>query len=548
MDLKGEAQFAAYAVLDATGTREVYDVLRPRLDPDQERIYRWNFAQQSPALTMALRGVKVDVAKREEAKRELERRLKLACDAVATDPLVQRHWDGRERETGFCPKGKPTKTGKQQRHKWPKGISDDLAACERCKTARLKQKPFEPTSNPQIMHLLYDLIRVPVVHNKEGRPTCDDDALLFIERNEYMVDLNTDGFRRRKRVEGLKELIGKFKEVRDCVKQMGFLNARLSSRNRFHSSFNVAAPWTGRWSSSKNPYREGGNLQNIGEQHRNIFVPDPGQKMFYADLKTAESLLVAYKSGDLGYIEAHKGDVHTYVCREVWPHLPWTGDIKADKKIAQAHNPPWDDVPGHDYRFQSKRVQHGSNYGLTPAGMAIIAKIPQSAAREAQASYFKAFPMIREWQLWTKARIEQNLPLYNALRRVVRLTGRPWDGHTHKQGYSFDAQSGVGDILNTGLWRVWRYADAVEPQIIQLLAQVHDAILGQYPIDKEPEALKALFHHMSVPVEVEDISGVTRTCTIQVETAVGMNWGKKNTDPAKGAINPDGLEEVACPV
>lgn len=552
-ELKGEAQFAAYAVLDATGTREVYDVLRPRLDADQERIYRWNFAQQSPALTMALRGVRVDINQREDAKRELAKRLGVATATVAADPLVLGHWDGKELETGFCTKGGLTKSGKRQRHQWPKapqGVKLATAGmhCLRCNCKREKPTAFEPTSNPQIMHLLYDRLKVPVVRNKEGRPSCDDDALSFMERNEYFIDMDDEGLRKRKRLKGLAELIAKFKEVRDCVKQMGFLNAKLSSRNRFHSSFNVAAPWTGRWSSSKNPYREGGNLQNIGEQHRHIFVPDPGRRMFYADLKTAESLLVAYKSGDQGYIEAHKGDVHTYVCREIWPHLPWTGDIKADKKIASSNYPDWDNVPGHDYRFQSKRVQHGSNYGLTPAGQAIIARIPIKAAREAQASYFRAFPMIREWQLWTKARIEQQLPLYNALRRVVRMTGRPWDGHTHKQGYSFDAQSGVGDILNTGLWRVWRHCDATDgPRTIELLAQVHDAILGQYPFEQEAAALAALVKLMRVDVEITDILGVTRTCCIPTEIATGKNWGKKNTDPAKGRLNPEGLEEVKCP-
>ena len=275
--------------------------------------------------------------------------------------------------------------------------------------------------------------------------------------------------------------------------------------------------------------------KHINKRNRDIFISDPGKEMFYADLKTAESLLVAYTAGDEAYIEAHKGDVHTWVTRELWPHLPWNGDIKKDKKIAASHNPPWDTAPGHDYRFQSKRVQHGSNYGLSPQGLAMIARIPRKAAQEAQERYFSSFPQIKEWHHFIGGRVQNQLPLFNALRRMVRLFGRPNDPHTFKQGLAFGPQSGVGDILNCALYRVW---DECDPHLIQCLAQVHDAVLGQWPKQKRDEAIEALKRLMAIPVTVEDIRGVKRVCTIQVEVAAGGNWKKKGED------NPNGLVEV----
>ena len=292
---------------------------------------------------------------------------------------------------------------------------------------------------------------------------------------------------------------------------------------------------TGRWSSSKNPFGEGGNLQNVGEKHRSIFLADPGHRLFYSDLKTAESLHVAYLSGDPGYIEAHNGDVHTWVCREIWPDLPWTGDIKKDKAIAQSNYPEWDKAPGHDLRFQSKRIQHGSNYGLSPHGLAMIAHIPRKAAEMAQEKYFTSFPEIKNWQNYIQSRVKDQLPLSNALRRTVILMGRPWDGHTFKQGLSFPPQSGIGDVLNLGLWRLWHRAD---PELVYLLAQIHDAVLGQYRIEREAEAQEAIMQALRIPVPIEDFRGVTRMCTIQAELAVGGNWGKRGPD------NPDGIEEV----
>jgi DNA polymerase-1 len=222
----------------------------------------------------------------------------------------------------------------------------------------------------------------------------------------------------------------------------------------------------------------------------------------------------------------------------LWPNLPWTGDIKADKAIAAGNYPEWDPVPGHDYRFQSKRIQHGSNYGLSPYGISMIAHIPVKAAREAQDRYFETFPEIRDWQNWTKERVLAGLPLVNPVGRTVRLFGRPDDGHTYKQGLAFPPQSGVGDVLNLGLWRLWRHCDAAEPQLIQLLAQVHDAVLGQFREDETSQALAlaALKHHMRVDTPVTDYRGTTRSCVIAVETAVGMNWGKAGPGNVLGIV------------
>lgn len=518
-ELQGEAKFAAYACLDTTGTGEVFDVLEGRLTAEQRRIYEWSKAQQSPALTMTLRGVAVNDTERKRAVRELRKDLLLAVKQVQINQTVVAVWDGTDLETGFCAKGKALPSGNLQRHKWPKGVEDATRSCERCGTPRVIYKPFEPGSVHQTKHLLYDLLHLPKQRNKDGGISVDDDALQRIVKKSPEVA----------------PLVVLLQTVRDCVKQIGTLSAKLSPTGRFHSSFNVGAAWTGRWSSSSDPFGQGGNLQNVTEKHRYVFVPDPGMKMGYADLKTAESLKVAYLSGDEKYIEAHKGDVHTWVCREVWPELPWNGDIKKDKKIASSLIPPWDNLPGHDYRFQSKRIQHGSNFGLSPGGVAMIAKIPFKQAMHAQGQYFTAFPEIRKWQSFVIDRVTQQLPIYNSLRRYVKLFGRPWDGHTHKQGLAFGPQSSIGDVLNLGLWRVWRYMD---PALLEILAQVHDAILFQYLIGLEAEVLQEIVRYMKVEVPVVDFRGKSRLCVVPVEVAVGQNWGKKSEK------NPFGLEEV----
>lgn len=548
--LSGEDSFQAYACLDTTGTLEIFNILFPRLTAEQQKMYEWSLAQQSPALTMGLRGIRVDLPALDRAKKQVALDLAGAVKNVQNDPLVKQFWDGTKKETGRCSantKKKVTKKAARElglpegvtevevapkNHKWPKGVPEAEQKCELCGTPRLTPAPFEPSSGPQTLRLLYTLLRADKRFNRDGGLTADDEALERI--GETQMSVGPDG--RKKKLPGLKRLTDALREHRDLAKQAGFLNARLSDAGRYHANYNVAAPWTARWSSSKDPFGVGGNLQNVAERNRSIFIPDPGYEIFYADLKTAESLIVAYTAGDEAYIEAHKGDVHTWVTRELWPGLPWTGDIKKDKKIASSHNPPWDPLPGHDYRFQSKRVQHGSNYGLSPAGLAMIARIPRKAAAEAQERYFTSFPRIKAWHNLVQSRVSAQLPLYNALRRSIRLFGRPWDPHTFKQGLAFGPQSSVGDILNCALWRVWNECD---PHLIQCLAQVHDAVLGQWPVKKREEAIEALKRLMAIPVAVEDIDGVRRACTIQVEVAAGANWGKAGPD------NPKGLVEIA---
>lgn len=503
--LYGQLKRWAYNALDCTGTREIADVLLPRLNPKTERTYAFERACQSPAFAIMRRGVLIDEVKRDRVVTQLKRELKKAITELNKDPLLN-VWDATEIDSGMCPKS----TRKDGRHKWPRGIPDAERSCETCGTTRLKRKPFNPISSDQCQHLFYDLYGITPMRNKTGEVSCDKEILQRIGRKSPKFADLTD----------------KIIECKDIKKQVGFLNAKLSANGRFMSSANVGKAWTGRWSASKNPYQEGSNLQNIAERHRNIFLADPGYEIFYADLERAESMTVAYVAGDPAYIEAHSTDTHTFVARLLWPELPWTGDIAKDKKVAQA-SPEWDQAPGHNWRFQAKRIQHGSNYGLSPRGISMIAHIPLREAERAYDAYFEAFPGIRAWQKTIRAKVENQETLENPLGRTCRLFGRPWDPHTYKQGLAFIPQSTVADVLNLSLWHVWNKYD---PDKVQLLGQVHDAILGQWRIEQRAEASRAVVETMTIPIKINE----ERTMTIPVEISCGLNWGKASEANPKG--------------
>lgn len=531
---QGQKRHWLYNLLDTVGTRRVLNTLKPLMTPGQDRWYRFQMAAQTPAMKMASRGMLVDTYTRDDVVKELKDDAKEVFKRIQVDPRVKGVWDGTEKETGLCKLSKR----KDGRHTWDPEVDDGPERkCTQCGHSRLNPSPFNPKSSPAVMHLLYDLHGLRRQYNKEGEVTADDEALVKI-RNQYPK---------------YGPFVEDMRSYRDLTHQVSFLSTSLNPQDRFPSSFNVGAAWTDRWSSSEDVFGYGGNAQNITERHRRMFIADPGKVLVYADLKQAESNIVAHMAGDDAYIQAHKsGDVHTFVTRLIWPGMAWTGDLKQDKAIAKTL-PDWDPVEGHDFRWQSKRIQHGSNYGLTPFGMSIISHTKVEANRAAQRAYFRGFPLIRSWQRWTREEVMAQRTLISPLGREVRLFGRPLDEHTYKQGLAVGPQGTVAHIIDMAAWRLEREFD---PERIELLAQVHDALVWQ----QDPDDLETLYRAaalMMIPLPVVDFSGHLRYAQIEAEIAMGQNWGhftsQTDVDRAIAAgqkppvLNLDGIVEIHIP-
>ena len=87
-----------------------------------------------------------------------------------------------------------------------------------------------------------------------------------------------------------------------------FVNAPLDVDGRMRCSFNIAGTETYRFSSSKNAFGSGMNMQNIpkgGESDeldlelpnvRELFIPDPGKTFFDIDLDSADLRIVCWEA------------------------------------------------------------------------------------------------------------------------------------------------------------------------------------------------------------------------------------------------------------
>lgn len=365
---------------------------------------------------------------------------------------------------------------------------------------------FNPNSPQQLKVLLYDVLGLPPVRVR-GRITTDRKALEKLRSYFYA-----------------EQIVAHIIAIRDLRKKIGVLKTGIDADGRIRTSYNIAGTDTGRLNSYASCFGSGTNLQNITGELRNIFVADPGKRLAYIDLEQAESRAVGaiiwnlFQDGTyLDFCES--GDLHTSVCRMTFD-LPWTGDMKKDKAIAkEKFYRDW------DYRDAAKRLGHGSNYGGQAPHMSKETRVPYDNVVEFQRKYFSAFPGIPNWHTWVKTKLYRDGWITTFMGRQRYFMGRRWESDTQRAATAYEPQSAVADYLNKGLLAVWRTG------LVELLLQVHDAIVFQYPAEQENEIIPQV--QKLIEIEVPLLHG--RSLTIPSEAMVGWNWGYASER------NPDGL-------
>ncbi len=322
-------------------------------------------------------------------------------------------------------------------------------------------------------------------------------------------------------------------EYRDRLKTLNVLETEVDPDWRMRTSYNIGGTKAARFSSSKSPEGTGTNLQNITEALRHILIPDPGFKLVGIDAEQSDSRMVGYMCGllfdDWTYLDAcESGDLHTFVARMTWPDLKWTGDLKKDRKLAET---PF--YRHFTYRDCCKRLGHGTNFlGKAPTLSKMI-HIPLMLVTPFQEKYFDAFPALPKWHAWTAAELQRKKQLVSIHGRRRDFFDRPDADETLRKALAFLAAAATADNLNLGMYKVWHQMPEV-----QLLAQVHDAIYFQFPLDLDeqeviPKAQRLLEHHMTAP------NG--RDFFVPTDAKCGMNWGNAVTEEeaAKARANGD---------
>jgi DNA polymerase I len=369
-------------------------------------------------------------------------------------------------------------------------------------------------SNAYVAALLYDVLKLPEIRKRN-------------ERGEMVRTVNRDALERLQIHFIAQPIINHILTLRDFGKKIGVLETKIDSDGRLRTSYNIAGTTTGRFSSSLNDFGSGGNLQNIEERLRRIFVADPGMKFANIDLEQADSrnigALCYNVFRDSKYLDAcESGDLHTTVARMSRPDLSWTDDLRSNRNIAER---PY--YRHHSLRHVCKVLGHGTNYLGSPYEMSKHTKIEQSIIKDFQELYFSTFPAIQKLHEWIRVEIVERGHLVTPFGRKRWFFGRRDERDTLKQAVAHMGQSMTADEMNHAMLALWRL------NIAQILLQGHDSILIQYPEEKENEIVPQVLSAMRVPLELEG----GRQFVVPVEVQVGWNWGKANPE------NPYGLSK-----
>jgi DNA polymerase I-like protein with 3'-5' exonuclease and polymerase domains len=476
----------AYNAYDVALTHEISGALSQLPEPGP--IYNFSRALQGPVMTMMLRGILVNTHEVEKQVKLHRENLKIIEEILKK--IIGAVWD------------EPWKTN-------------------------AKGEATLPNSNTQLCNLFYSHLGIPAITKKikgEVKMPMDRDILEKIQNGYFQA----------------RPIISLILAHRDTTGILEVLEAGIDEDHRIRSTINIASTSTGRFSSAKSTTGSGQNIQNITEDLRRIFVADKGKKIAAIDKSQAESREFGFLCGklfdDWSYLDMiEKSDPHTYTARLVWTDLPWTGDIKLDRKIAE--QPFYRHLT---YRDMSKRCSHGTNYLGKPYTISTEIKVPPKLVANFQEKYFDAFPVVTRLHTWVAQELQTKGYLINVFGRRRDFFDRHESNETLKQAVAFLFQSATADDLNLGLWRLWNYMDLSGR--IQLLLQLHDAVYFQYSLDDDEQDVITTAQKY---LDVELFCG-ERKFIVPTEALIGFNFGHRFKLNATGKpieVNPRGLDK-----
>jgi len=516
----------AYNALDCAVTAEIHDNLMKRIEEegaDVSGVYEFERALCNVSLQMEFRGLRVDLAARRQLVREFKKIGKARMKEMDRFVKIVRQ-DDRLALTESLLKASTAyvlteklvegETDKELRKEGRKTLTAMRRSFKKLKLELLNTKGFKwakavKPSSKQLQDLIYGHMGVAPMRNKKGIVSMDEETRRRLKK-------------KYPKVRPLLELVD---QAADDEKQIEVLQTALSPDGRMRATFSVGQTVTGRWSSSKDVYKDGTNLQNQDPRLRVVYTPDYGYTFINADLSQAESCCIAYLAQDEAYIDAHlRGNVHVTAGKIFWPELGWTASDEQNKALMKQTPCEWiaqpDPKPGQDASTSlydiSKRNQHGLNYGLTPSGLNRHLGCGLRLAEGFFDQYHSCYPGISRYHQEVREEIEKFGELTTPLGRQRVFFGRSWEPETIRKAIAHVPQSMTSDILKIALLRIWWGFD---PSGVQVLLENHDSILMQSKNEDMDFARDYIYEAFNIPVPVHG-----RTMTIPVEITTGSNW------------------------
>ncbi len=268
-----------------------------------------------------------------------------------------------------------------------------------------------------------------------------------------------------------------------------YLEAELRPDGRAPYSINGTGTETLRFSSGKDPWDRGFNIQTIPREGgdvsiKSMFVAPAGATFLEVDLRQAESRFVAYDSADKTLIDMLESgaDVHSHVGNAILKQMG-----KDSSGISK-------DEFKSTWRQLGKKAGHGLNYAMK--AMIFVETvfneldliITKKDAEAITAAYYGLFPGIPKWHQWVRNELYSRRKLTTPWGFERYFYGRPGDD-MNKEGYAFRPQSTIPHITNKLMLHLCEERKSGKVTF-DLIYQGHDALVMLTPTERVLEVAK----------------------------------------------------------
>lgn len=346
-------------------------------------------------------------------------------------------------------------------------------------------------STVQMKKWLYEELKLP--QKKKRRKGKEEDTLTADAEtlDAFYVKTQNEALRTVIEIREAKKLLSTYLEVKYDREEEG---------ERAKTSYLISGTETGRLSSRETVYGTGTNMQNIPRgSFRRMFIPDDDKVFINADLSQAEARVVAALAGETRLMQIFErgGDIHR-------------------RNAANIFRKPEEEVT-YDERTLAKRIIHASNYGMGPVTFAKTAGISIPESKRLLNAYFAEYPRIRLWHMQIASILKRSGRVLVTPLGRKRIFLNKWNDALLKEAYAYQAQSTVADLLNMGLRATHEHYKNSD---VEILLQIHDAILLQCPRDMVPEVARTVKRLLEIPIEINN-----HTLLIPADITVGDSWG-----------------------
>lgn len=336
--------------------------------------------------------------------------------------------------------------------------SEELKQFVEEQTRRLHEiagRELNPRSSKQIIEYFWGKGAV-YKDRKTGRPTADEEALKRLARRGF-------------------EEASIIREIRRAEKlRSSYLEVKLGEGGRLRGMFGFAR--SGRLTSSQDIFGEGLNTQTLPVAMKDFIIADEGFLLYNLDKAQAENRIVAYIAPDENMISAFERgeDIHRKTASYIFGKPP--EEISSEEGSCKLGSGT------RSERYFGKEANHALNYGLGPETFALRLEISRPEAEFIINRYFTAYPGVKNYHRWVREKVARDGTLENLFGRKYFFVGGLSDASISDALY-FIPQSTVADLINQwGLLFIWENRESLFNGL-ELLNQVHDAIVFQIPIE-----------------------------------------------------------------